>query len=286
MAGLVSGRRYVYRSPFRFLETTLGKCSFVVCKPNLSGAQGHFPKVDDFSSLFPKVDDSQARPPSVSPGQLHSRTLRHRLLRSHRARLVARKSPSCPPLMFVGRVGATFLLLLPPSPELPSYQHSHTRHSRSTLQRRSLCSPRCPQTPLLSPPSCLLAESVPLFCSFFHLPLNYLRSNIHTPAILGQHYSDAHCARLQNVDRVGAALRSLIVELPILHNYPAHAVVRSSTKAIIRPRLFLKVSHLCARLRPPLRLSRKISVVQHHILRLPGHPHVHVPGRRDRGLPC
>ena len=79
---------------------------------------------------------------------------------------------------------------------------------------------------------------------------------------------------------------TLILELPILHNYPDHAVVRSSTKAIIRPRLFLKVSHLCARLRPPLCLSRKISVVQHHTLRLPGHPHVHVPGRRDRGLPC
>jgi len=118
----------------------------------------------------------------VFPGQLHSRTLRHRLLRSHRVRLVARKTPSCPP-------------------------------------------------------SSLLAESVPLFCSLFHLPLNFLRSNIHTPAILGQHYSDTHCARLQNVDRVGATLRSLIVELHILHNYPAHAVVRSSTKAIIRPRL-------------------------------------------------
>jgi len=110
-------------------------------RSELLTARAIFPKVDDFSSLFPKVDDSQARPPSVSPGQLHSRTLRHRLLRSHRARLVARKSPSCPPLMFVGRVGATFLLLLPPSPELPSYQHSHTRHSRSTLQRRSLRSP-------------------------------------------------------------------------------------------------------------------------------------------------
>ena len=76
---------------------------------------GPFPKVDDFRSLFPKVDDSQARPSSVSPGQLHSRTLRHRLLRSHLARIVARNPP---PLRFVGRVGATFLLLLPPSPEL------------------------------------------------------------------------------------------------------------------------------------------------------------------------